>query len=239
MDLQTRVNTAVILAGGSGIRLQPLTNNRPKPMIEVLGKPILEWTLRWLKNHGITNIVLGVAYKKEAIIDYFGDGSKFGLNIKYSEHSVEGETGEGFRLAISRHVKEENFVAMNGDELSNLNLKKLIEFHLSHKAVATIVVSPLKSPFGIINVDKDDSIITFIEKPTIENLLISTGIYVFNRKILDYLPEKGNIEKTTFPLLTNNKLAKAYRLDERWVTINSLKDIQFAEELLPGWREYN
>jgi|SRR5438876_2780377 len=239
MDLQPRVNTAVILAGGSGTRLKPLTNNIPKPMIEVLGKPILEWTLRWLKNYGITNIVLGVAYKKEAIMDHFGDGSKFGLNIKYSEHSVEGETGEGFRLAILRHVKEENFIAMNGDELSNLNLKKLIEFHLSHKAVATIVVSPLKSPFGIINVDIDDSIITFVEKPTIENLLISTGIYVFNRKILDYLPEKGNIEKITFPLLTNNKLAKAYRLDARWVTINSLKDIQFAEELLPGWREYN
>ena|SRR5437879_3716074 len=239
MDSQTQVKTAVILAGGSGLRLQPLTSDRPKPMIQVLGRPILEWTLRWLKNNGITNIVLGVAYKKEAIINYFGDGSKFGLSIKYSEHSVEGETGEGFRLAISRHVKDDNFVAMNGDELSNLNLKKLIEFHLSHKLLATIVVSPLKSPFGIINVDKDDSIITFIEKPTIENLLISTGIYVFNRKILDYLPEKGTIEKTAFPLLTNNKLAKAYRLDAKWVTINSLKDIQSAEELLPGWSGYN
>jgi len=232
-----KIKTAVILAGGEGLRLRPLTNDRPKPMIEVLGKPLIHWTINWLKKYGVEHVVIGVAYKKDAVIDYFGDGSKFGLNIEYSNHSIDGGTGEGFRLAITRFVDEDNFLAMNGDELSNLNVDELSKFHLGHKPVATIVVSPLKSPFGIIATDKDDSVVSFIEKPTIESVLVSTGIYMFNKKIVDFIPEKGSIEKITFPLLVTNKMLKAYRFNGKWITINNLKDIQLAEDTLSSWKE--
>lgn len=231
----TAIKTAVILAGGKGLRLRPLTDNLPKPMIKILGKPVLQWTVEWFKKYGIKKIVMGVAYKKNLIIDYFGDGSKFGVNIEYSEHTVEGGTAEGFFNAITRFVKDKNFIAMNGDELSNLDINKLSKFHFLHKPIATIVVSSLKSPFGVITVDKDNSIISFTEKPIIKSLLISTGIYVFNKKIVDYLSQKGSVEKDTFLLLVKNKMLKAYYINEGWITVNNLKDLQNAEKILASW----
>ena len=92
--MKQSIKTAVILAGGEGTRLRPLTNNIPKPMVRVLGKPILQWVIEWLKNNEVRNIVIGVAYQKESVIDYFKDGSKFGVRIKYSVHAIDGETGE-------------------------------------------------------------------------------------------------------------------------------------------------
>src|SRR3990170_8059704 len=118
----SKLKTAVVLAGGEGTRLRPLTNDVPKPMIKILGKPILQWVIEWLTNNGISNIVIGVSYKKEAVMNYFKDGSEFNCNIRYSVHSIEGETGEGFRLAIRRHVDDDIFLAMNGDEMTNFNI---------------------------------------------------------------------------------------------------------------------
>ena len=231
--MQDKIKTAVLLVGGAGLRMDHLTRDRPKAMIEIGGKPVVYWVLNWLKSYGIENIVLGVAYKKEVIMDYIKKNNSFGLNIKFSEHSVEGETGEGFRLAIERYVNDEDFIAMNGDELTNLDLSKLIETHLKNKSFATIVVSPLKSPFGIVEL-WEDSIIGFKEKPIITDKFISAGIYVFNKKIKKYLPEKGSIERTTFPLLAEKGLIKAYKIssNERWATVNTIKDIINAEEEL-------
>jgi NDP-sugar pyrophosphorylase family protein len=151
--------------------------------------------------------------------------------VNFSEHTQEGETGEGFRLAIQRYVKDENFLAMNGDEFTNLNLDKFADFHLKHKSVVTIAVAPMQSPFGILEIDGDD-IVGFKEKPVLEDKPISIGIYVFNHAILDYLPIKGSIEKTAFPKLAEKRLVKAYRLsgNERWLTINSVKDLSLAED---------
>jgi len=228
--MELKVQTGVILAGGAGLRMRPLTEDIPKAMITLHGKPLLYWTLSWLKKCGFKHVVLGVAYRKETIIDYV-QKNPFGLNIDYSVHTIEGETGEGFRLAIKRYVDDENFLAMNGDELTNLNLKKLIGFHLKYKPIATIAVSPMRSPFGIIKI-RGNSITGFDEKPILKNKLVSTGIYVFNHEILDYLPTKGAMERTAFPLLAQQGLLKAYKLskDERWITINSIKDLSVAEE---------
>jgi mannose-1-phosphate guanylyltransferase len=230
--MQDIVKTAVLLVGGASLRMQPLTIEKPKCMIEVGGKPILHWILKWLKSHGIENAVLGVAYKKDVVIEYVKNNN-FGINIMTSEHSVEGETGEGFRLAIERYVNDENFVAMNGDELTNLDLTKMVEFHLSNKSIATIGVSPLKSPFGIIEL-LEDSIVGFKEKPMIADKFVSTGIYVFNSKIKNYLPAQGHIEKTAFPQLAEMGALKAYKLNsnERWTTVNTVKDISGANEEL-------
>jgi len=230
VNLKNEVQTAVILVGGAGLRMRPLTEDIPKCMIPLYGKPLIHWTLNWLKNYGFKHIVLGVAYRKEIIINYITE-NPMGMNIDFSEHTIEGETGEGFRLAIERYVNDDNFLAMNGDELTNLNLQKFAEFHLKHKPVATIAVSPMRSPFGILEIDAND-IVEFKEKPILEDKLVSTGIYIFNRTISNYLPMRGAIEKTTFPLLTKNRLLKAYKLgeNERWLTINSIKDLSTAEK---------
>jgi NDP-sugar pyrophosphorylase family protein len=231
--MQDKIKTAVILVGGAGLRMGPLTEEKPKAMIEVAGKPVIYWVLKWLKSHDIENVVLGVAYKKEVIMDYIKKNNSFGMNIKFSEHSVEGETGEGFRLAIERYVNDENFIAMNGDELTNLDLSKLIETHFKNKQFVTIAISPLKSPFGIVEL-WEDSIIGFKEKPIITDKFVSAGIYIFNKKIKDYLPEKGAIERTTFSLLAEKGLIKAHKItsNERWTTVNTMKDIIKAEEEL-------
>lgn len=226
------VKTAVVLAGGAGSRLYPLTNDRPKPMVELLGKPILQWVIEWLRHNGISEIVLGVAYHKEAVVDYFKDGSSLRVKIKYSVHSVDGETGEGFRLAISRHVTDDLFVAVNGDEITNFNLGGLISYHIKNDPVATIAVAHPRSPFGVINADEDGLVSSFVEKPLISSLLVSSGVYSFSSRIMDYLPEKGPIEKIVFPLLAREKLLRAYAIDGIWLTINTMKDLKLAERTL-------
>ena len=231
------VNTAVILAGGAGSRLWPLTKDCPKPMVRLLGKPILHWIVEWLAAAGIRRIVLGVAYKKEAIKDYFGNGEQFGVDVKYSNHSVSGETAEGFRLAIERHVDSEVFLAMNGDELTNLNLRKFIGFHLKHKPLATIALSHPKCPFGIVELGQNNKVVGFNEKPELQSVLVSTGIYVFNRKIVEYLPEKGRIEQTAFPLLASKGLIRGYEMNCHWITVNTVTELMNAEHELKKWRK--
>jgi NDP-sugar pyrophosphorylase family protein len=199
-------------------------------MIPLQGKPLIYWTLTWLRNYGFKHIVLGVAYRKEVVINYLKE-NPVGMDIDFSEHTQKGETGEGFRLAISRYVDDENFLAMNGDEITNLNLERLEKIHLKDRRVVTIAVSPMRSPFGILEIDGDD-IIGFKEKTILEDTLVSIGVYIFNHEILGYLPVKGAIEKTTFPLLAKKRLLKACRLmeDELWLTINSVKDLSVAEK---------
>lgn len=235
--MESKIQSGVILVGGAGLRMRPLTKDLPKAMIQLHGKPLLYWTLNWLKGYGFKHVILGVAYRKEVIIDYV-QKNPFGLDIDFSVHTVEGGTGEGFQLATERYVRDENFLAMNGDELSNLNLNKLRGFHLKHRPVATIAVSPMRSPYGIVEI-RGNSIIGFKEKPILEDKPVSTGIYVFSHEILDYLPPKGALEKITFPLLAEKGLLKAYKLGENelWITINSVKDLSIAEkefELLRG-----
>lgn len=210
--------------------MRPLTEDIPKCMIPLHGKPLLYWTLNWLKGYGFQHIILGVAYRKEVIIKYIKE-NPMDIVIDFSEHTVEGETGEGFRLMIERYVNDDNFLAMNGDEFTNLNLQKFVKFHLRHKPVATIAVSPMQSPFGILEID-GDNIVGFKEKPILEDKLVSIGVYVFNHAILGYLPMRGSIERTAFPLLAKNRLLKAYRLgeNERWLTINSIKELSVAEK---------
>jgi NDP-sugar pyrophosphorylase family protein len=225
-----KIETAVILAGGAGMRMRPLTEDLPKCMIPLQGKPLIYWILNWLKSYGFKHIVIGVAYRKDAIINYLKENNQ-GLKIDFSEHTVEGETGEGFRLAISRFVKDANFLAMNGDEITNLDIKRLEREHLKNKPIATIAVSPMRSPFGVLELEGDD-IVGFHEKVLLENTLVSIGVYIFNQQILRYIPETGSIEKTVFPLLAKQRQLKANRLNlnESWLTINSVKELSIAEK---------
>jgi mannose-1-phosphate guanylyltransferase len=225
-----KLETAVILVGGAGLRMRPFTEDMPKCMVPIKGKPLIHWTVSWLKSNGFKHLVMGVAYHKEVVIDYLKNNSQ-GLKIDFSEHTVEGETGEGFRLAINRFVKDSDFLAMNGDEVTSLNLERLEELHLRNKPVATVSVAPLRSPFGILELEGED-VVSFKEKPLVENMFVSIGVYIFNQRILSYIPENGSIEKTVFPLLAKNRILKACRLqpEELWLTINSVKDLSVAEK---------
>ena len=223
------IKTAVILAGGEGLRLRPLTTDKPKVMISVAGKPILDWILQWLVGNRIARIVVGVAYKKDVVTEYV---SRLNLpaRIEFSEHTVEGGTGEGFRLAIERFVQDDTFLAMNGDEITDINISRFANFHLRLGSLATIAVANLRSPFGVVKIN-DYKIVEFKEKAVLESW-VSTGIYAFNHGIVEYLPARGNIEDETFPKLARLGKLGAYRHSGFWGTLNTLKDLHELEREL-------
>jgi mannose-1-phosphate guanylyltransferase len=224
--------TAVVLSGGEGIRLRPITADLPKGLVRVGGKPLLQWVVEWLKANGVTNIVMGVAYLKEKIIDFFGDGARFDVRIQYSVHTVPGGTGEGFRLAIGRYVDDQTFFALNGDQITDLKLKTILAKHRKNNVLSTIAVVHPRLPFGLVKVDKSGYCRGFLEKPVLKDVNISTGIYVFEREIIQHLPRTGDVEMTTFPKLSRVGKVAAFRHNGSFITINSLRELEDAEKQL-------
>lgn len=222
----------MVLSGGEGIRLRPITKDLPKGLVKVGGKPLLQWVVEWLRASRVTNVVMGVAYLKDRIIDYFGDGTRFGVDIKYSVHSVEGGTGEGFRLAIARHVDENTFFALNGDQITDIRLTRMLSRHADSGAMATIAVVHPRLPFGLVDVDRNGKCRGFLEKPVLSDRFISTGVYVFDKAITRYLPKRGDIERQTFPELSSQRRLAAYRHHGAFITVNSLRELEEAEEAL-------
>jgi mannose-1-phosphate guanylyltransferase len=225
-------NTAVILSGGQGIRLRPITNDIPKGLVPVAGKPLLQWVVEWLRENGVSELVIGVAYLKEKIMKHFGNGDKFGVKINYSAHSVEGGTGEGFRLAISRFVEADTFFALNGDQITDIRLRDLAKAHTGKGVLATIATAHARLPFGLVTSDRYGYCKGFVEKPLLKDVFCSSGIYVFSRGILDYLPQKGDIEKNVFPQLVRERRLKAYKHGGRFLTVNSIWELEDANKQL-------
>jgi len=219
---------AVILAGGYGKRLKPLTDEKPKPMIEVLDRPIVEWQINWLKSNGIDDIVLCVGYLKEHIVNYIGSGSKLGVNVYYTVEDEPLGTGGALKNTETSLSNEETFFMVNGDVLTNINPMHLKE-KLTNDLVATIAVVPLPSPFGIVEIGNDSKVLGFKEKPKITQFWINAGVYCFSKKIFNYLPKNGNIETTALPALAKEKKLKAIKFENTfWRSIDSHKDIEEA-----------
>ncbi len=224
--------TAVIIAGGKGTRLEEHTEDLPKPLIPVAGKPILERILEWLKKNGVERVVIGVAYKKEMVKNYFGDGEEFGIKIIYTEHDENGGTEDAFKTAIEQSgIEDENFYAMNGDQITNLNLSELAAKHLKSKAIVTMTTVNLKTNFGIVETDKNQQVTEFKEKGELQDKIMNAGIYVFNRKIKNYL-KGGNIEENAFRKLVDNGKIHSFHHNEIWLTVNDKKELKHAEEVL-------
>ena len=139
-------------------------------------------------------------------------------------------------MAISRYVNRDVFFAMNSDQLTNLNLRNLADFHLRNNAIATMVVTNPHCPYGHIQVDDKSNAVGFMEKPHCLHAFCNTGIYVFNKQILQYLPEKGNIEETTFPALAKKRQLKVYPFEGIFITVNTYKDLVTAEQELTRWK---
>lgn len=230
--MSRNIRTAVVLGGGAGLRLRPLTNDLPKVMLRVADKPLLEYVINWLRQNSVTNIVIGVAYRKDTVTGYFRNGRDFGVDIRYSEHTVEGGTGEGFRLAIEKYVDDDVFIATNGDEITDIDVESFARFHNEGGKVATVALSPLKSPFGVVQLDGQRNIVRFQEKPVLRDYWVSMGVYVFEDTIKEYLPVKGNVETESFPRLAREGKIRGYTHDGLWRTVNTFKDLQELEATL-------
>ncbi len=226
---------ALILAGGLGKRLRPLTSDRPKPLVPVAGKPIMVWQFEWLRKHGINEVVLAVGYLKERVMDEIGSGRKFNIRVSYVVEDEPLGTAGAVKNAESVLKREEYFVVLNGDVITNIELTRMFEcIKDSTDLIGAIAVVPLPSPYGIIHFDEKTGYIKkFMEKPVLKEYWINAGVYVFTPRIFDYLPEKGDIERTVFPKLAERKQLKAVAFEGAfWKSIDTHKDIEEAEKLL-------
>ena len=175
-------NKVVLMAGGLGTRLRPLTDELPKPLLQVGNKPILETIINGFAKYGFKNIVLSVSYKAEMIEEYFGDGSKFGVNIEYvHENKRMGTAGA---LSLMKEKLTEPFFVMNGDLLTNVNFEHMLEYHHSNHAKATMGVREydFQVPYGVVNVHGHD-ILSIEEKP-VHKFFVSGGIYILDTNVL-------------------------------------------------------
>jgi len=222
---------AVILAGGKGARLKPFTANIPKPLVPLDDLPIIEYVLRQLKHFGWTDIVIAVNHLADLMMAVIGDGSKLGLNITYSlEDSFLGTAGP---LSLIDSL-EEDFLVMNGDLLTTIDFKDLYEFHLQQKPVATVAVykKEIKIDLGVLKIESDE-IVDYIEKPTY-HFDVSTGIYVFNRKVLEYIPrnEYLDLPELIMALKDKKESLKCYCRDYYWLDIGRVADYDTASEII-------
>ena len=222
------LRTAIVLAGGQGMRLRPYTEDLPKPLIEIEGHPILYWVIKWLEQHGIKKVVIGVAYKKEKVYEWLKSAKQnFNLEIVLSEHFVKSGTGGGIKHAIKNaNILDKCYLAMNGDELTDISLRNLFRFHSINNKIATILATPLKSNFGVLDIGEKNLVNSFKEKPIIDNIFINSGVYLFNSEIESYLPWEGNIERTTFVELAKEQQLIAFRYFGFWRTVNTEKDLE-------------
>lgn len=182
---------AVVMAGGQGTRLRPLTSNLPKPMVSVVNKPTALHIMELLAKHGITEVVMTVAFLPQLIRNYFGDGSAFGLNVDYSvEETPLGTAGS---VKNAQHLLDETFLVISGDALTDFDLAEVIAFHRERQAMVTIALKSVDNPleFGVVIVDEEGRIERFLEKPgwgQVFSDTINTGIYVLEPEIFDYIP---------------------------------------------------
>ncbi|RJP46529.1 MAG: nucleotidyltransferase family protein [Armatimonadetes bacterium] len=230
--MATQVKQAIILAGGKGERLRPFTNDRPKVMVEVAGKPILYWQIEWLKSHGIKQFILTVSYKYEVIQKFLGDGSRFGIEIDYSiEETPLGRGGAIKQAFQSSLLKDtEDVVVTNGDIITKFNLTRMIEQHREHDALISLLTVPYLSRWGVVKIDESEHVVGFEEKPRLP-YWINGGIYVFNRSVEPLLPKVGDHESETFPKIENQKFL-AFKDEGFWRAVDVVKDKSEAEQFL-------
>ena len=227
---------ALILAGGKGLRLRPLTDDKPKPLVAVAGKPIAEWQLDWLRaSVDLEKVVFLCGWKWERLKEHFGS-DYHGVKVDYSVEEAPLGTGGAFRKAIvEKGIGDEDVAMLNGDIVTDLKLADMVTAQRTAKPspAVTLLLVAYKSRFGIVNVDKNNFVRSFEEKPAFPDVWINGGIYVGNAKrLLKDLPEKGDIERETFPKLAASGQVMAYPYRGFWSLVDSVKDIQEVENEL-------
>ena len=189
LSLGDFVLKGIILAGGFGTRLRPLTNYLPKPMVPIIDKPILEYIIALLRKHNILDIAVTLGYKSEHIVRYFGNGSRFGVHIEYSRETKPLGTAGAVKNA--EKFLDDDFVVMSGDALTNIDLGRMIAYHNTHSGMVTMAVKSVENTegLGVLKLDDEGKIVDFQEKPLVPiSNIVNTGIYVMKREVLDYIP---------------------------------------------------
>ena len=219
-----RQNIVLLMAGGLGTRLRPLTDNCPKPMIKLGEKPIVEIILENFIKHGFYQFYFSVNYKADQLIDYFGDGSRWDIEIKYlREEEPMGTAGALSLLPLQTDLP---LVVMNGDVLTNINFNHLIDFHQERKAIATMCVKEydFQVPYGVIQTEKHR--LTGINEKPVQTFFINAGIYVISPSVLQFIPKNVFFNMTTLfeKMLENGDNAIVFPIREYWLDIGRMDD---------------
>ncbi|HEU4681514.1 MAG TPA: nucleotidyltransferase family protein [Gemmatimonadales bacterium] len=223
-----RPNQVLILAGGRGTRLQPLTTNLPKPMVTVAGRPILERLILHLMSSGFRHFTLSVSYLAHVIEEHFGDGSRFGCQIQYLRESEP--LGTGGPLALLRPTPELPLVVVNGDLMTQSDIGRLVDFHVAGGFAASVGLRPysIEIPFGVAGVE-GDRLVEHREKPT-QQLLVNTGMYVFSPKTLALVPAGREYPITLLleTLLEQGLTVGAHVLEDEWLDVGRPEELRRA-----------
>ena len=227
---------SVIMAGGFGTRLRPLTNNLPKPMVPLANRPMMEHIIELLKKHGITDMTALLYFQPEMITERLGDGSRYGVRLDYITPSADLGTAGSVARAMRSWKEPETTLVISGDVLTDIDISRAVRFHNESKSIATIVLTRVENPiaFGIVITDDDGRITKFLEKPSWGEVFsdtINTGIYILEKEVLEFLPEDREFDfsKELFPLLLENKkpiygfIAEGY-----WKDVGSLEEYRQA-----------
>ncbi|MBC7765339.1 MAG: NTP transferase domain-containing protein, partial [Hyphomonadaceae bacterium] len=250
---------AIIMAGGEGTRLRPLTCGQPKPMVPVMNRPVMEHIINLLKQHNILDIGVTLQYCPEAIINYFGDGERFGVHLRY--YTEEQPLGTAGSVKNAEDMLDETFIVISGDALTDLDITTAIDFHRQKQSQATLVLTrvPMPLEYGVVMTDSTGKIVRFFEKPQWNEVFsdtVNTGIYILEPSVLQQYEKNKNFDfgKDVFPnLLAQNAPMFGYVSADYWCDIGDLDaymqchcdildkkvGIRFhANEVLPGvWME--
>jgi NDP-sugar pyrophosphorylase family protein len=220
---------ALILAGGKAERLGDAAQGLPKPLVPVAGRPLAAYQVVRLAEAGVTRVIVACAEGSDALFE--SELAGLGPEIVAVGEPEPLGRGGGLRFAASHRRESGPVFALNGDELVGIDLRDLLEAHRSRGPAATIVVSQVRSPFGVVQVGDDDTIAGFREAPMLPQW-VSSGVYVLDDECLARLPERGDHETTTFPELAAGGRLVAYRNTSFWLTVNTPKQLREAEQFV-------
>jgi NDP-sugar pyrophosphorylase family protein len=227
---------ALLLAGGKAERLGDAAQGLPKPLVPVAGYPLAEYTVGRLVEAGVTRVLVACRAGQEDV--FMNALAGLGAEIDAVGEEEPLGRGGGLRFAASRRRESGPVLALNGDELLDVDLRALVGEHERSGAAATIVVAQVNSPFGVVDVEEGGTVTGFREAPKLEHW-VNSGVYVLGEEALELLPERGDHEQSTFPRLARERRLHAHRHSGVWLTVNTPKDLRQAAEFMeahPDWR---
>ncbi len=236
-SLVAKKTKVLILAGGEGVKFRPLTYELPKSLIPIKGKPLLEHTLEALRDQGFSEIYISIGHLGEKIRDYFGDGARWRIKIRYLEQTSSKKGTAQPVLEAKGYLGDEPFLVIYGDVLTKLFFSDLVEFHASHRGIATIALASVEKPamWGVATI-QGNRIVDFVEKPKIrtKSHLINAGVYVLSPEVFRYIPKNSTrLEKDLFPRLAQEGKLYAYPFESEWHDVSTP---EVYGEVLKEWR---
>jgi NDP-sugar pyrophosphorylase family protein len=226
---------AILLAGGKAERLGPAAEGRPKPLVPVAGKPLAAYQVGQLVRAGVDRVLVACAAGAGNLFEQALAG--LGAEIVAVEEPEPLGRGGGLRFAAAARRERGALYALNGDELLDVDLAALLAHHRTLGAAATITLTPLQSPFGIVDLDGDDFVTGFREAPRLPHW-VNVGVYVLDDEAIARLPERGDHERSTFPELAAERRLAGYRHEGTWLTVNTPKQLRLAEEFVSAHPEW-